>query len=271
MKRNNDNTDFMDTMELPVIRPETLQNEPYYDGSYDYYNDPARRARSRPRPRHRQPRDGQTNEASIRKNRYVRRSEAAPERRTRSATSNTANTITPANTFDARAILVTVMAIMLIAVFGVIFYLIMTGFKSGNSEEPTRQGPDNSTAPAYVETTEAPETTAIIQTTMATQATTEATTSEATETTAETTQTTPETTTQATTQSSAQTTEWTETTIVEATELVTESPTELTDPPIPTDTSIWDDQEFWTDSETEPTAEAIEATAVPIDDSENPW
>ena len=267
MKRNNDNTDFMDTMELPAIRPETQQNEPYYDGSYDYYNDPAQRARSRPRPRRRQPRDGQTNEASARQTRYVRRSEAASERRTRSATRNTANTVAPANIFDAQAILATIMAIILIAIFGVIFYLIMTGFKSGSSEEPTQQGPNNYTAPAYVETTEAPETTVIIQTTKATEATTEVTTSEAAETTTDTTQTTPETTTQATTQSSAQTTEQTETTIVEA----TEPATELTDPPIPTDTSSWDDQEFWTDSETEPTVEAIEATAIPIEDVENPW
>ena len=201
-------------------------------------------------------------------NRYVRRNEAAPERRTRSATGNAANTVTPANPFDARAILVTVMALMLIAIFGVIFYLIMTGFKSGSSEEPTRQGPDNFTAPAYVETTEASETTAVIQTTKAAEATTKTTTSEATETTTETTQTTPETTTQATTQSSTQaTTEWTETTIVET----TEPATELTDPPIPTDTSIWEDQEFWTDSEAEPTVEAIEATAIPIDDVENSW
>lgn len=275
MKRNNDNTDFMDTMELPVIRPETLQNEPYYDGSYDYHNDPTRRARSRPRPKRRQPRDSQANEAPTRQTRYVRRSKTAPERRTRRAASNTANIVTPANTFDAQAILVTVMAIMLVAVFGVIFYLVMTGFKSGNSEEPTRQGPDDFTVPAYVETTEAPETNVVIQTTKATEATTEATTSEATETTTETTQTTPETTTQATTQSSAQATEWIETTIIEATEPATESTTEpateLTDPPIPTETSIWDDQEFWTDSETEPTVEAIEATAIPIDDVENLW
>lgn len=271
MKRNNDNTDFMDTMELPAIRPETLQNEPYYDGSYDYYNDPTQRARSRPRPRRRQPRGNQASDTPARQTPNIRRREVTSERRVRSAQSSKANTVSTANTFDTQAILVTVMAIMLIAVFGVIFYLIMTGFKSGNSEEPTQQGPDNYTAPAYVETTEAPETTAIIQTTKTAETTTEATTSETSETTTETTQTTPETTTQTTTQSSAQTTEWTETTIVEATEPPTEPATELTDPPIPTNTSIWDDQEFWTDSETEPTVEAIEATAVPVDETENPW
>jgi len=228
MKKNSRNTDLLDTMKLPVIRPKPVKEDKYsYDGSYDKHNDPESKLAHKIEKRlksQRIPKASAKKKPSTDYHESAKRP-SAPSYQTYSSpyvedfgpTSNDADYYEDDNAIDTRAIVAIVMAIIFLAIGAIIFYVIATNF-------------------GYDRSANTPATTAVTEeTTVAPQETTEATTEVTTEsTTAE------ETTTETTTE---QTTE--PTTEVATTQMPTEPQTEapiitqpeviVTNPPAPTE------------------------------------
>ena len=219
MKKDKKNTDFLDTMELPVIRPRpTSKSKIEYDGSYDRHNDPTEAISKRV-------------EAEAKRLKIAKTTQKAKQATIKRAKANSSSRYGETKVYgddtpvDARAIVSIIMALILVAIFAIVFMVIMTQTREGRESDPSGQS-----LPAAVvsETTEA--TTSATTEAQTTEATTEATTSAATEATTETTVPTTEATTQT---MEAQMTE----TIV--TEALASEATELeiiiTDPPMPTE------------------------------------
>lgn len=219
MKKDKKNTDFLDTMELPVIRPRpTSKSKIEYDGSYDRHNDPYETISKRV-------------EAEVKRLKIAKTTQKAKQATINRAKAKSNDHYGDIKAYsdeaplDARAIVSIIMALILVAIFAIVFLVIMTQTRKGGESDPS--GPS---LPAFVasETTEAM--TSVVTEAQTTEATTEATTSAATEATTETTVPTTEATTQTT---EAQPTE----TIV--TEALVPETTELeiiiTDPPMPTE------------------------------------
>lgn len=213
------NTDFLDTMELPVIRPRpTSKSKIEYDGSYDRHNDPAEAISKRV-------------EAEAKRLKIAKTTQKGKQATIKRAKANSSSRYDETKVYsdetplDARAIVSIIMALILIAIFAIVFLVIMSQTRKG--KEPDSSSPN---LPAFVasETTEA--ITPAATEAQTTETTTEATTSAATEATTETTVPTTEATTQTT---EAQMTEAivTEAQVTEATELEII----VTDPPMPTE------------------------------------
>lgn len=219
MKKDKRNTDFLDTMELPVIRPRpTSKSKIEYDGSYDRHNDPSETISRRVEAEAKRLKIAKTTQKA--KQATINRAKA--NRNDRYGETKVYSDEAP---LDARAIVSIIMALILIAIFAIVFMVIMTQTRKGRESDPS-----SPSLPAFVasETTEA--TTSAATEAQTTETTTEATTSASTEATTETTV--------PTTEATTQTTEaqLTETIVTEA--LATEA-TELeiivTDPPMPTE------------------------------------
>ena len=261
MKKNSRNSDLLDTMELPVIRPKPVKEDKYsYDGSYDEYNDPenklARKIEKRLKNQH-------VPNASAKKKHSTSYCESAKRPSTPSYQSygtpyvedsgpaSSADYYEDGNTIDTRAIVTIVMAIIFLAIGAIIFFVIATNFGHDRSANTPAHDPR---VPGYLVTTAVTE-----ETTVAPQETTEVTTEATTEAT-----TTQETTTETTTeQTTEQTTELT--TEAPATQMPTESQTEapvitqpeviVTNPPAPTETQ----------TQPEPETEAPTEECMPSD------
>ncbi|MBR6811458.1 hypothetical protein IKM56_03415 [Candidatus Saccharibacteria bacterium] len=219
MKKNEKNTDFLDTMELPVIRPRpTSKSKIEYDGSYDRHNDPYEAISRRVEAEAKRLKIAKTTQKA--KQATIKRAKASSSSRY-----GETKVYSDEAPLDARAIVSIIMALILIAIFAIVFMVIMTQTRKGRESDPS--GPS---LPAFVvsETTEA--TTSATTEAQTTETTTETTTSAATEATTETTIPTTEATTQTT---EAQMTEAivTEVQVTEATELEII----VTDPPMPTE------------------------------------
>ena len=252
MKKNSRNTDLLDTMKLPVIRPKPVKEDKYsYDGSYDKHNDPESKLAHKIEKRLKSQR---IPKASAKKNhstsyRESTKRPSAPSYQTYSSpyvedfgpTSNDADYYEDDNAIDTRAIVAIVMAIIFLAIGAIIFYVIATNFGYDRSANTPAHDPR---VPGSLVTTAVTE-----ETTVAPQETTEATTEVTTEsTTAE------ETTTETTTE---QTTE--PTTEVATTQMPTEPQTEapiitqpeiiITNPPAPTEAQTQPEPETETPTE----------------------
>lgn len=219
MKKNKKNTDFLDTMELPVIRPRpTSKSKIEYDGSYDRHNDSAEAISKRV-------------EAEVKRLKIAKTTQKAKQATINRAKARSNDHYGEVKAYsdeaplDARAIVSIIMALILVAIFAIIFLVIMTQTGKGRESDPS-----GSNLPAFVvsETTEAM--TSATTEAQTTEATTEAATEQTTETTTETTVPTTEATTQTT---EAQLTEAivTEVQVTEATELEII----VTNPPAPTE------------------------------------